>query len=342
LPKKATKKEPKPKVAKEPKETRSLTERMRDELRKQFKDDGAATTLGGYGFSGIRAVMPTGIDVLDRWVIGIGGLPYGRIVEISGPEDVGKSSLVNHLMSAAQRDGAVACLGDSERKVQPAWAETFKVDRAAVLLLPADTIEQYLSEVAFTIKKFGKRNKIVFILDSIASSKPRKALDEDLQENEIPGAAAAAWSRGLRGLNTLLSESLSMLILINQLRNKIGVLYGPNVESTGGNAIKHYSSLRLSINHGAPLKDGTVRIGKWANIRANKNHLTSDLRKAAVLLNFGSGWDNDRSTLMFAKETGAVDSKCRSVKEARKNLDWSYDEAAPDVLIDNIAPKEKE
>jgi recombination protein RecA len=339
VPKKKSKKAPGAKVA-APKETRSLTERMRDELRKQFGDD-AAATLGQGGYSSVREVMPTGLDVLDHWVIGIGGLPYGRIVEISGPEDTGKSSLVNHLMRAAQKDGAVASLGDSERKVQPNWVDVFQVDKDAVLLLPARTIEEYLGEVMATIKKFGKRNKVVFFLDSVATAIPKKALDEDLADSEIPGAMAAAWSRGLRQLNPLLSESKCMLILVSQLRSKIGVMFGPTEETAGGRAIKYYSSLRLAVGHGKSLKDGDRHVGKWAGVRAFKNHLGPNHRKAGILLNFEKGWDNDRSLLMYAKEMGIIDRKCRSVKDARKGLGWGYDEAAPDVVIEDVEPKEK-
>ena len=184
MPKKKTKP---PKPPAEKKEKRTVAEQMRDALRKELKDDGAAMTLGGTGYSAVEEVMPTGLDVLDHWVLGIGGLPYGRVTEISGPEDVGKSSLVNHLMAAAQRDGAVACLGDAERKVQPNWVDVFKVNRDDVLLLPARTVEEYLQSLIITIRKFGKRHKLVFLLDSVATTIPQKALERDLTEAELVG-----------------------------------------------------------------------------------------------------------------------------------------------------------
>lgn len=332
----------KPKVAKPPaekKEKRTVAEQMRDALRKELNDDGAASTLEDGGYSSVKEVLPTCLDVLDHHVIGIGGLPYGRIIEISGPEDSGKSSLVNHLMWAAQKDGAIASLGDAERKVQPNWVDIFRVKRDEVLLLPARTVEEYIDQTIVTIRKFGKRYKIAFFLDSVATCTPQKALDEDLAENAIPGAMAAAWSRGLRSLNPILSESRALLVLINQNRSKIGVMYGPNEDTTGGRAIKYYSSLRLSVNHGKSVKIGEAHVAKWANVRALKNHLGPQHRSARILLNFENGFDDARSTLMHAKEMGCVDNKCQSVKEARKNLGWEKDAEAPDEVIEDVEAK---
>lgn len=332
----------KPKVAKPPtekKDKRTLTERMRDALREEMNDQGAATTLGDGGYSSVREVLPTKLDVLDNWCLSIGGLPYGRIIELSGAEDVGKSSLVNHLMWAAQQDGAVASLGDAERKVQPNWVDVFKVDRDAVLLLPARTIEEYLQEVTITIRKFGKKHKIAFFLDSIATTQPQKAIDEDLTEAEVPGAMAAAWSRGLRALNPILSESKAILILVNQLRSKIGVLFGPKEETACGKAIKYYTSLRIGMNHGKAVKHGDRHVAKWVGIHPFKNHLGPNHRGAKILLNFENGFDDARSTLMHAKEMGCVDAKCQSVKEARKNLGWERDAEAPDEVIEDVEAK---
>lgn len=350
---KNTKKKPrKPKVVKAPvekKERRSVAQQMVDALRKEMRNEGAARTLGGNGYSAVREVLPTKIDALDRHVIGVGGLPYGRIVEISGPEDTGKSSLVNHLMWAAQQDGAVASLGDAERKVQPNWVDVFQVKRDDILLLPANTVEEWLREVTITIRKFGKRHKLAFFLDSVATTLPQKALDENLTENEIPGAMAAAWSRGLRQLNGPLSESLAVVVLVNQIRQKIGNLYGPTETTAGGWAMKYYPTLKLSVGHGPAYKLGAAHMGKWANVRATKNHLAPNHRSAKVLLNFDRGWDDARSTLLFAKETGVVDSKCASVREARAALGWEAPavEGAPAVpevaeeKLDDVNLKEK-
>lgn len=336
MPVKKTKKAPKAKATKaEKKDARSLTEKMRDHLRLTMKDETAADTFAGDGLSSVREVMPTRLDVLDHGLIGIGGLPYGRIIEISGAEDTGKSSLVNHLIWAAQQDGAVASLGDAERKVQPNWVDVFKVERKAVLLLPARTVEEYLQELAVTIKKY-KRTKIVFFLDSVATTQPQKALDEDLTDNEIPGAMAAAWSRGLRSLNPLLSESRSMLVLVNQVRSVIGNMYGPTENTAAGRALKYYLSLRLSMYHGQTLKDGKVPIGKWSKLSVGKNHLSQKQPAVSILLRYTSGWDNDRSTLMYAREVGAITRTDRSVKTARQCLGWPVNESDPDVLVDEL------
>jgi recombination protein RecA len=312
------------KAVKAPKVVESFAARAAKMLREEFGDESADTLADG-GYSKVHSVLPTGIEVMDRWVIGIGGLPYGRIIEISGPEDVGKSSLINQLMGAAQRDGAVACLGDAERKVQPEWVDVFGVDRKEIILLPAETVEQFLSQIRTMLRKYGKTKKLVFILDSVATCMPKKALESDLNEAEIPGAMGAAWSRGLRALHKTLSASSSMLILVNQLRSKIGVMYGPTEDTPGGRAIKHYASLRIGMGHGKSVKDGDKHVAKWANVRVLKNHLGpgANHRKATILLDFEVGWNDERSTMYHAKEMGCVTADCRSIEEARKNLGWS-------------------
>jgi recombination protein RecA len=319
-----TEKEPKAKATE-----KTFAERAAEMLRAEFGEESADTLADG-GYSKVHAVLPTGLEVLDRWVIGIGGLPYGRIIEISGPEDVGKSSLINALMAAAQRDGAVACLGDAERKVQPEWVDTFGVNRKEIILLPAETVEQFLSQIRMMLRKYGKTKKMVFILDSVATCMPKKALESDLNEAEIPGAMGAAWSRGLRALHKALSSSNSMLVLTNQQRSKIGVLFGPTEDTPGGRAIKHYASLRLGMFHGKSVKDGDRHVAKWANVRVLKNHLGpgANHRKAAILLDFKAGWDDGKSTLYHAREVGCADANTRSVEEARKNLGWSVVEDA--------------
>jgi len=324
----------KPPAAKK-KDPRTLVERMRDKVREHFKDEAAADTFGSGGYSAVREVLPTGIEVIDRHVIGIGGLPYGRIVEVSGLEDVGKSSFINGLIAAAQRDGATASLGDSERKVQPNWVDEFGVKRDDVLLLPSHTVEEWLQSVILTIRGFGRQHKLVFILDSVPSTTPKKALDEDLADAEIPGAMASSWSRGLRQLNKLLSERLALVVLVNQLRSKIGVMYGPTEETAGGRAIKQYASLRLSLSHtaGGAFKEGGAVTGKWVSFYSKKNHLAVG-GAAKALLRFGNGWDDQRTTIRFAREVGAIGPKERSLKAARVALGWETNPDAPDVQVD--------
>ena len=317
-----------------------LAERIAAEIRKAMNDEEAAMTFGGQGLSSVREVMPTGIEVLDQHVLGIGGFPYGRIVEIFGPEDVGKSSLANQIMAAGQRDGATALLGEAERKVQPGWVDLFGVSRKDVVLQPADTIEQWCESVGVAVEKFGARHKLVAVLDSAAAPPPQKAFEEDLTDAEIPGAAGAAWSRCLRKLKYQISGKLVLIVLVNQLRSKIGVLFGPTEESPGGRAIKFHSSVRLIMGHGPHVKAGKATTGRWVSVRAVKNHLVSERRSARVLLDFQRGWDNDRSTLLFAKETGIVDKKCRSLREARIGLGWGGEDGGADVRVDDVGEKE--
>lgn len=336
---KKSKKPAKPPVT-QSRATRHLPSAIVEMLRGRGKnrDEGAADTLAGGGYSKVREVLPTGLDVIDRHVLSIGGLPYGRITEISGNEDCGKSSFVNHLLAAAQADGAIATLGDGERKVHQAWVETFKVKSGDVVLLPAHTIESYLDAILSMIHKYPNQ-KFVHCLDSVATTMPKKAFEKAIEEDDIPGAMAEAWSRGLRHLVKPLSQSLSLMFLVNQLRSKIGVMYGPTENTAGGRAIPYYSTIRLAMSHREVVKAGDLHVGGWKNIRAFKNHLARQQLKADIFLDFGNGWNNDRSILRFAKEVGAVDKKSRSVKEARKNLDWGFREDLEDVVFDEVEKK---
>jgi recombination protein RecA len=307
-----------------PKEKMTTAQRVVEALRKAHGED-AAGTLGNGGISRVKEVLPFGLDVLDRRVLGIGGLPYGRVTEVSGPESAGKTSLVNHLIARAQRDGALATLGDSERKVSPDWCDVFGVNRADVVVLPARTIEEYLDHVGTMLSKFP-RVKQAHFLDSVATTDSRKVFEQDLEEKEIPGVNAAAWSRGLRRYVKELSEhpAGALMVLVNQVRSKIGVLYGPKENTTGGRAIPYYSTIRLAVFHGKTLKDGEEnRVAKWVGVRAMKNHCAVSGNYASVLLRFRTGFDDDASTVEHAHEMKITDPKDRDPVEARRCLGWA-------------------
>jgi recombination protein RecA len=302
----------------------SVTEQVVELLRTQFKDPSAATTLANGGYSQVREVLPTRLEVVDRYVLGVGGLPYGRVVEISGGEGVGKSSFVNHLIACAQADGAVATLGDSERKVAPNWCDIHGVNRKDVVLLPARTIEEYLDEVGVMVEKFPRQKQVHF-LDSVATTDPQKAIDEALQDKEVPGAQAAAWSRGLRRYVKPINEHRggALLVLVNQLRSKVGVLYGPTEDTACGRAIKYYCSLRIAMYHGATTKEGDRKTGKWATMVAFKNQVAIQGNKAKIYMDFAKGFSDGETTLAHAREVGCIGEKSNNLAEARANLGWA-------------------
>ncbi len=195
------------------------------------------------------------------------------------------------------------------------------VEKKDLVILTCLTIEQYLSELELLATKFP-RTKFAHFLDSVAAATPQKALDEDLEEKEIPGAQAAAWSRGLRRLQRVLSDKGSLLVLVNQMRSKIGVLYGPTEETACGRAIKHYATLRIAMYMGRTVKEGERPIACWRKVVAFKNHVATSRLKADVMLTFDRGFDNDACTLAFAREVGAIGAKSEDLVEARKNLGW--------------------
>jgi len=336
-PAKKPKKKRAPRPPKEVAVELTVAERAAALLRKEFGGAGgensAASTLALGGRSRVRSVMPTGLSVLDHHVIGIGGLPYGRIVEVYGPESVGKSALEWHLMGAAQRDGALVVFGESEPALAPEWVDTFGVSRKDVVTPDCDVLEVFLREVECLLDKLRGKQKLVVFLDSVDSCLPEDAVKAHARDKDVPGIMGRAWSEWMRVLAPKVSEKQAILVLVNQVRAKIGNMYGPQETTPGGNAIKFYSSIRLAMSHGQFEKRGTARVGKWARVRAIKNKCTVPMRDAEVLLRFGEGFDDAASTMDFAKEAGCVGRDCTSLREARLALGWPVDEAAPDVKV---------
>lgn len=291
-----------------------------DLLRQKFGED-AALLLSEGGLE-VEAVTPTGVTVLDRWVLGLGGLPRGRFVEVHGPEGGGKSTLAMKCMAGHQRDGGVVYLNDVENKFDPKWAKLHGVDAEKVVLMQsAEAAEEWIAQVEVLLRE-GPDAPMMFVLDSIADTKTRRELDEGVTGDAAMAEAARIWSQKLKILKPLVRQRGAIVLATNQLRAKPGVMYGPKEQTSGGNAWRYAFTTRLEVHHGKHVKVGTATVGKLVHVRAAKHQVSPPYRTCTLRLIFAEGFDDRWSVLEHAKEVGCVAGKCRSFKEAATNLGW--------------------
>lgn len=296
---------------------RTLTPaRLAADLKAKHK---SVTLMGDGAPARVKHVCPTGLAVLDRWVLGLGGLPYGRMVEIYGKEGGGKDTIMDRILAGAQKDGAIACLIETEHKWDPSWAKLQGVDLESLVFDQPDSTESAQALIEDLVKKSSEEKRLVICLNSVAATASQKEVDEGVTGDAAMGEQGRLWSKFCRIIVPLLDQHQAMLILINQVRNKIGVMYGNPEITPAGVAIKHHSYLRLSVSHGAYEQENTKRLMK---IRAMKNQVCPPMREAILKLDFATGFDERWSVLNYAKEVGAVAKASRSYKEAMKNLGW--------------------
>lgn len=268
------------------------------------KEYGARTiTMLGDKATVQTSVIPTGLLSLDYTVLGVGGLPRGRIIEIYGPESSGKTTLALHVIAMAQKDKKLAAFIDVEHSLDSVWAEINGVDTDSLYLSQPDYGEQALQIVETLVesKAFG-----VIVVDSVAALTPKAELDGEMGD-AVMGAQARLMSQACRKLTGIVSKSNTCLIFINQVRDKIGVIYGNPEVTTGGRALKFYASVRLDIRKLAPIKDGDEVIGNLAKIKAVKNKVAPPLKETEVSLLYGSGFDVYSNNLEFASDCGIVE-----------------------------------
>lgn len=323
-----------------------LLNKLRAGLKKRYKQDTEkddrfgrvdeiAMLLGvGQPASQVTDVCPSGIDVLDRWLLGGGGMPYGRVMEMSGGEGGGKSSLLARFLAGCQRDGGLACLAEPEQKLDLDWTKLHGVDPGRLILLQPDHLEHWFELVENLILSKPAGRPTLLGLDSVAALKCRAAVLEGLTGDAQVAEEARIWSRCLPLLVKMLGPHKVGLILVNQIRMKIGVMYGNPETTPGGNAIKFYSAVRLSVNYGKHVKDGAATSGRLVNLYCAKNQMSPPFRKAVVKLLFATGWDDRWSTLEHAKEMGCVTNKCRKWSEAMEALNWEASEERRKNVID--------
>src|SRR5499425_773736 len=273
-----------------------------------------------------------GLDI----ALGIGGLPRGRVVEIYGPESSGKTTLALHVVAEAQRLGGIAAFIDAEHALDPAYAKRLGVNTDELLISQPDTGEQAL-EIAETLVRSNALD--VIVVDSVAALVPRAELDGDMGDS-LPGLQARLMSQALRKLTAAISRSGGSVIFINQIREKIGVMFGSPETTTGGRALKFYASIRLDIRRQDAIKQGTESLGVRTKVKVVKNKLAPPFREAEFDVLYGEGISKAGSVLDAGVDHGLIEKsgtwytfKSERIGQGRENAKkWLQDN--PVVLAD--------
>jgi recombination protein RecA len=246
-------------------------------------------------------VIPTGSVALDV-ALGIGGLPRGRVVEIYGPESSGKTTVALHAVANAQKAGGIAAFIDAEHALDPEYAKNLGVDTDALLVSQPDTGEQAL-EIADMLIRSGALD--VIVIDSVAALVPRAEIEGEMGDSHV-GLQARLMSQALRKITGALSNSKTTAIFINQLREKIGVMFGSPETTTGGKALKFYASIRLDVRRIETLKDGTEPVGNRTRCKVVKNKMAPPFKQAEFDIIYGKGISREGGLIDLGVEHGFV------------------------------------
>lgn len=270
------------------------------QIEKQF-GKGSVMKLGDRAAVDV-AVIPTGSLTLNM-ALGIGGYPKGRIIEIYGPESSGKTTLTLHAIAEVQKQGGTAAFIDAEHAIDPVYAKNLGVNIDELILSQPDSGEQGL-EIAETLVRSGAIDLVV--VDSVAALVPQVELDGEMGDQQM-GLQARLMSKALRKLSGVMNKTDCTIIFINQLREKIGVMFGNPETTTGGRALKFYSSVRVEIRRSEAIKNGTEIVGNKVNIKVVKNKVAPPFKSTSVDIIYGKGISRDGEVLDLAVEKDIVD-----------------------------------